>query len=655
MTLAAFAFHGDSRLSQYPWLLLAVYVVTVGVVQLLALWAATSRLPWLLRVLVVWTPIALLATVRAYEPAIVLLLSAALTIGLSLVLARFSSPREPAANSRTVWWRFRLADLLVLMLVLGTWLGVTGRWVTPQYQLSLRDHFYVLLLASAAAVPFSLLAVLAHQIARGPRRVRAILLAMCVLWLTSLLWRWFNVPLYLGQGQPSLGQNWPRETANDIGVLGTQITGLVICLVMPYGIWRAARTWPEKSRRRVVLASIAVALGCGIPLSFVAWEMFRDKSWATLGQWGLELAIHSVFPFSLTLFIALITRLCTVGWTQPTGWKSRLARATIFLLALTAGLPGLWIYWQMLWYAPYPKVNAGLENQYDRLIAIAKRMNAFFNGGSMPPAVAAELDEAVLLVRQHNQVPQHVIESRWNPETGLTGHDLMAITGRFREAAENAVRAREFDRLADCGVAIIRFDAMVGQGEQGQFAYQGYELLSLHRREFSPAKARDVIGLLRQTIAERYDVEFLIACQRAQSERMTGWHTKLRSALERLTGKSRKDGWSSQAAQHYRETRKGWDVMNLLLQTDMAIGVFRSDHGRLPATLSELVPAYIPEMPVDPYSGRALVYRPRTGSFELYSVGPNGTDDGGRVPPRTGPPGDTRYDIPLEPPRAGKQ
>ena len=34
-------------LSQYPWLLLAVYVFTVGGVQLLALWAATSTKPWL--------------------------------------------------------------------------------------------------------------------------------------------------------------------------------------------------------------------------------------------------------------------------------------------------------------------------------------------------------------------------------------------------------------------------------------------------------------------------------------------------------------------------------------------------------------------------------------------------------------------------------
>ena len=639
-------------MTQYPWLLLAVYVVTVGGVQLLALWAATSRLPWLVRALVVWAPIALLATVRAYEPAVVLLMSAALTIGLSRALAWLSSPREPAANPPTSWLRFRLADLLVFMLFLGTWLGVTGRWVTPQYQLSLLDHFYVLLLASAAVVPFSLLGVLARQIVRGPRRVRPILLAMCVIWLTSLLWRWFNVPLYLGQGQPSLGPNWTRETANLIGVLGALITGLAFCLAMPFGVWTAAREWQVNFRRRALIGSIAIALVCGIPLSFVSWEMFRGESWATYGQWGLELAIHSVFPFALTLFVALVSWLGSVGWEQAAGGMPQWARGTVLLLALTAGLPGAWIYWQMLWYAPYPKVNAGPENQYDRLVAIAKHMNAYFNGGSLPPAVAAELDEAVLLLRQHNQVPQHVIESRWNPETGLTGHDLMAISGRFREAAENSARTREFDRLADSGVAIIRFDAMVGQGEQGQFAYPGYELLSLHRREFSPAKARDVIGLLRQTLAERYDVEFLIACQRAQSERMTGWHTKLRSALTRLTGKSN-GGLSSKAAQHYRETRKGWDVMNLLLQTDLAIGVFRSDHGRLPASLLELVPECLPEVPIDPYSGRALVYRLSADGFDLYSVGANGTDESDADPSYT--PRTSNDDIRLVPPRTGKR
>jgi hypothetical protein len=53
-------------------------------------------------------------------------------------------------------------------------------------------------------------------------------------------------------------------------------------------------------------------------------------------------------------------------------------------------------------------------------------------------------------------------------------------------------------------------------------------------------------------------------------------------------------------------------------------------HGRFPETLDELTPRYIATVPNDLMSGQPFHYR-RTedGWFLLYSVGPNGRDDGG--------------------------
>ena len=45
--------------------------------------------------------------------------------------------------------------------------------------------------------------------------------------------------------------------------------------------------------------------------------------------------------------------------------------------------------------------------------------------------------------------------------------------------------------------------------------------------------------------------------------------------------------------------------------------------------LAELVPAWLPAVPLDPFSNRPLVYRITTNSFLLYSVGPDGKDDQG--------------------------
>jgi len=66
----------------------------------------------------------------------------------------------------------------------------------------------------------------------------------------------------------------------------------------------------------------------------------------------------------------------------------------------------------------------------------------------------------------------------------------------------------------------------------------------------------------------------------------------------------------------------------------VAIERFRRDHDeRLPSDLGELAPAYIGRLPLDPYTGQAMRYRPLEHGYTVYSVGPNGLDDGGEKSP----------------------
>lgn len=69
----------------------------------------------------------------------------------------------------------------------------------------------------------------------------------------------------------------------------------------------------------------------------------------------------------------------------------------------------------------------------------------------------------------------------------------------------------------------------------------------------------------------------------------------------------------------------------LLVTTVCAIERFRADNGgKLPATLAALTPDYLATVPVDPMSGKPLVYKPAPdGTFELYSLGTNARDDDG--------------------------
>jgi hypothetical protein len=91
-----------------------------------------------------------------------------------------------------------------------------------------------------------------------------------------------------------------------------------------------------------------------------------------------------------------------------------------------------------------------------------------------------------------------------------------------------------------------------------------------------------------------------------------------------------------------------------------ALERYRLKAGRFPETLEALVPEFTPKLPHDIINGRPLNYhRTDGGKFILYSVGWNGTDDGGRVfrnehgniDPRQG---DWIWRYPETPPATGK-
>ena len=63
----------------------------------------------------------------------------------------------------------------------------------------------------------------------------------------------------------------------------------------------------------------------------------------------------------------------------------------------------------------------------------------------------------------------------------------------------------------------------------------------------------------------------------------------------------------------------------------LAVERFRLDRGMTPASLDVLVPAYLPSVPVDPFSGRAIVYASSATEYRLYSVDQDLKDDGGAL------------------------
>jgi hypothetical protein len=83
----------------------------------------------------------------------------------------------------------------------------------------------------------------------------------------------------------------------------------------------------------------------------------------------------------------------------------------------------------------------------------------------------------------------------------------------------------------------------------------------------------------------------------------------------------------------------GSDTQDDLVELALALRAYRQEHhGAYPASLGALAPAYLARLPIDPFGGGATPYHYRLGgaTYLLYSVGPDGKDDGG-APIDSGP------------------
>ncbi len=68
----------------------------------------------------------------------------------------------------------------------------------------------------------------------------------------------------------------------------------------------------------------------------------------------------------------------------------------------------------------------------------------------------------------------------------------------------------------------------------------------------------------------------------------------------------------------------------LVIQAALGCHVYKKVHGRYPNTLKVLVLSILKELEPDPFTGKPLIYKRKGNGFQLYSVGPDGRDNGGK-------------------------
>jgi hypothetical protein len=75
------------------------------------------------------------------------------------------------------------------------------------------------------------------------------------------------------------------------------------------------------------------------------------------------------------------------------------------------------------------------------------------------------------------------------------------------------------------------------------------------------------------------------------------------------------------------------DAAIAVARVGLGLKLFKQKNGAYPDTLDKLAPEFLDTIPLDPFTGKTLIYRKADAGFILYSLGPNQQDDNGTPKP----------------------
>jgi len=443
--------------------------------------------------------------------------------------------------------------------------------------------------------------------------------------------------LMLVVGLMLAGLLYVQKRLDNFNAVNSGLTALALVAVtmVAFAAWQSER---RIAPALLLIATIAL-LAISIPRlgsnsedydALVLLGTTFSPSYRTYDAIRIAMAL-SVFALLLLLALVLLTAsqrqdeaLSRQGWT----------RGVLFAAALLVGLPLAAIYWQMLWLSPLPPNFEGGTTNYERLAQIAERMQAT-SIHKAPAATAKErsdlIAETAELVQPANFIPYDMTAESLRDQFYLHTKEAQSFRNLARtidSEAGAAITRGNYAQASDLTLTNVRLGVMlqrggtvieyvVGVAIQGVAQNRFIEL----RRDLPPEESRRVIATLEHAILEAEDVRSVAKRDRAMGERSYGWAARLENVIESAGIATNLKPFLQAAVRRNAGMR--------LLQTDLALRLYQHDHGELPRDLEQLVPTYLPALPLDPYSGQLLRYRIDGDDFILYSIGKDRRDDGG--------------------------
>jgi hypothetical protein len=213
--------------------------------------------------------------------------------------------------------------------------------------------------------------------------------------------------------------------------------------------------------------------------------------------------------------------------------------------------------------------------------------------------------------------------------------------GRLLQAkSEVAIRAKRVDDAIEAQLKLLHYGETIHQGGLAidflvataidQIAYrQIYDTISL----FNAQQCRAIQLELAVADERRLGIDDVQYREHVFMQRSNGWFGHLTEFIQRLST-PRDSEWD--VSDGVTVAHKRNQALARLLILKLAIRAYELEHKQLPTQLSQLQPAYIAALPIDPFDPTAqpLRYKVNGDIYILYSVAEDGVDDGGLIPAR---------------------
>jgi len=394
-------------------------------------------------------------------------------------------------------------------------------------------------------------------------------------------------------------------------------------------------------------AYVAAGAVVGLLTVAVEWAIFGRAGWyfrvpvlvlvsATAGgmlHWALDVIDTAAVASSIA--IVTLTGLTRItGWApwrqradrekRTRAWLRRLSQGVVCAAALASLAILVPAYRAMLPPQPRAAVAMPDPNGYDELVRLGQSLNWSMNSDQ-------DNANSLVLVREALKLPSRVPLLN-SPYFGTAKTDFGILRNLARALAAQAKLAERQGRQADA------VDIYLDIVQAGDTASRGglllHELVGIAIRgiglhgieplagQLNAAELAMLRKRLERSAEKQQPFERFLERDEAFCSANYGWFYRLLMALDHsLVGPAYQ---AATTAMHRSEAH-----LRLIL-AEAAVRQYMLQHGAPPDSLAALVPEYLSAVPQDPYGDGPLVYRTTDDGYLLYSVGSNGTDDGGQ-------------------------